>query len=935
MSYNRVISTPGRKTSPGNHAKDPIEVFCRIRPLADKEESCVEILNDKVLQITAPKNQKSILSRVEHVKCTFDKIFKQVVTQKQMFEDVGLPLVRDLLLGKNGLCFMYGITGSGKTFTMNGEPSDGGLLPRCLDCIFNSIKHLQTPRCVIKPDGYNGFIIVSADDAKDEAATKYSDMQLLKEKDIYDTGRLSDTTTLEVEEDNNYAIFVTFVEIYNNSVFDLLENVAFDTFKQPKPSGSKILREDRKGNIFVYEVSEVEVKNTAEAFTLFRMGQHKRKTAHTLLNTESSRSHCVFTIKLVQTPLGPTGHMIMKDSSMIGISQLSLCDLAGSERISRTKTEGEKVRQAGHINNSLMTLRSCIEVLRANQKNVDGVSRMVVPYRDSKLTHLFRNYFDGEGRLRMVVCLNPRSDNFDESLHVMRFAEMTQEVKVARSEGVKFDLGLTPGKSNTRFKAMKSVSDGTTNQEDILLPLQQFSPWPLVAGFNDYTLHSLMQYLEERIKLRQTLYGDCKHKQVEIRGMILQLEQDNVDLTQAMEEQRVLLSDKESESKSYEKRIRTLNEKYETLQRSSHASEAEQRQLSMDLEKHKELVNQERQKKFKLKQTLKELTSNERLRWEKECERRVCHKQLEMEGKVLVKNEKLRQLRDVVQDLQLPEENQIRLNRIILGEKIIQNTNKAPNQHRQYNNNVNRYESHKHNQNEKYDPSERNHKTPSHVKKSKKLPSNQPKPRLHTKSNVRSKSPPASALSRKYDVAPIRGTHRRSKSYDFWLNHKPADTVSTNTLMQPFIRNKKTVKTPNVKELKVIPNYILTHQEEDSAGEIETKLIKGEVHGTRGGGSSVQFTVVETLKTNIPGMASQKISSHKQKSEKSSWHPNTPKTSKNPNKDAIKSNTKKRKSIDNDIQSDWTDVETRCCVGIEGKTGCVPGIVHHNKKLKS
>ena len=75
---------------------------------------------------------------------------------------------------------------------------------------------------------------------------------------------------------------------------------------------------------------------------------------------------------------------------MLTVGQLSLVDLAGSERNSRTKTSGERLREAGSINNTLMTLRSCIEILRENQQNATA---KMVPYRDSKITHLFKVSF--------------------------------------------------------------------------------------------------------------------------------------------------------------------------------------------------------------------------------------------------------------------------------------------------------------------------------------------------------------------------------------------------------------------------------------------------------------------------------------------------------------------------------------------------------------
>ena len=69
---------------------------------------------------------------------------------------------------------------------------------------------------------------------------------------------------------------------------------------------------------------------------------------------------------------------------------------------------------SGNINQTLMALRNCLELLRENQKN--PANARMVPYRDAKLTHLFKNYFDGDGRVRMVVCVNPRAEEYDETV---------------------------------------------------------------------------------------------------------------------------------------------------------------------------------------------------------------------------------------------------------------------------------------------------------------------------------------------------------------------------------------------------------------------------------------------------------------------------------------------------------------------------------------
>lgn len=108
-----------------------------------------------------------------------------------------------------------------------------------------------------------------------------------------------------------------------------------------------------------------------------------------------------------------SGAEVDQHKENICISALSLVDLAGSERTSRTNNTGERAREAGSINNSLMTLRNCLEILRDNQRT--GINKKI-PCRDSKLTRLFRNFFEGKGDIRMVVCINPIKEDYDETV---------------------------------------------------------------------------------------------------------------------------------------------------------------------------------------------------------------------------------------------------------------------------------------------------------------------------------------------------------------------------------------------------------------------------------------------------------------------------------------------------------------------------------------
>lgn len=284
-----------------------------------------------------------------------------------------------------------------------------------------------------------------------------------------------------------------------------------------RPLQTKIVREDNNHNMFVHGVTEVEVKSVEEALNVFHTGQKRKRMGHTILNAESSRSHSVFTIRLVQAPVDVNGEYVVQDREKIIVSQLSLVDLAGSERTNRTKNTGQRLREAGNINNSLMTLRNCLEILRENL--VTGGNKKV-PYRDTKLTHLFKNYFDGEGQVKMIVCVNPRSEDYDESAHVMKFAEITQEVQIARQTPIKptFDTGLTPGRrrANQLFRQAMTVLQENGHEDaqsleidlGLIYKLPSFSDFQLRNDNMNEIMKELIICLEDRIRCRKRLNED-------------------------------------------------------------------------------------------------------------------------------------------------------------------------------------------------------------------------------------------------------------------------------------------------------------------------------------------------------------------------------------------------------------------------------------------
>ncbi|XP_042352799.1 kinesin-like protein KIF23 isoform X2 [Plectropomus leopardus] len=859
--------TPRRPPKkPSSNQKDPVGVYCRVRPLGtEDEECCIEVISSTTIQLHAPEGFKTNRNgEYKETQYSFKKVFGVSVSQIELFEHVAKPLVDDLIHGKNGLLFTYGVTGSGKTFTMTGSPGQGGLLPRSLDMIFNSIGPYQAKRYVFKTDDKNGLEVQNEVDALLERQRRENNLSVPKtpasrqklDPEIADMIKSEEAYKADgVDEDSCYSVFVSYIEIYNNYIYDLLEENQEDAIK-PKPPQSKILREDQNHNMYVAGCMEVEVKSAEEAFQVFWKGQKKRKVANTRLNRESSRSHSVLIVKLAQAPLDADGDNILQDKNQVTVSQLCLVDLAGSERTGRTGAEGTRIREAGNINQSLLNLRTCIEILRENQ--MCGTNRMV-PYRDSKVTHLFKNYFDGEGKVRMVVCVNPKADDYEETLLVMRFAEMTQEVEVARPVDRPI-CGFTPGRRhrNQAFKdelTRKLEERGGPTERDLPSVINHLvhslPPLPsseLTDPHDDITLPRLIEALQNRHRIRQMMIDEYNKAANMMKSMLQELDNNFLSKDNFIHEQngKMLEMDKviqnnKAELERLEKKTKMQEHKIDILQKTTKIYEDDKRSLMQELETREQRLQRELSDKRRMEQRMHGVVTDTQHKWEKECDRRVNAMQLEMQNKLWVKDEKLKQLKAIVTESK---------------------TTGRP------------------------DP-----------------PPRQTQPQRPS----REERPPAKRSASPSPVpttTPVRPLHRRSRSAggEKWVDHKPSSSMDLGTVLQPVIPNAIQVSAPNEKALSKCDRYVLTHQEVASDGEIQTKLIKGEVIKTRGGGQAVQFTDIETLKQELATVP-------RRKRKSSEGAP----------------------ASGDHTDGAWTDVETRCSVAMEMRAGSNmgPGYEHH------
>ncbi|XP_056879501.1 kinesin-like protein KIFC3 isoform X1 [Takifugu flavidus] len=328
-----------------------IRVFCRVRPISQEEQDSVDART--MLSFDSDDDAVLYLSNKGRVmKFELDKVFPPPASQEEVFQEVQ-SLVTSCIDGFNVCIFAYGQTGSGKTYTMEGIEDNPGINQRALRLLFSEV--------------------------------------------------------LEKAPDWDYTITVSMVEIYNESLRNLLGDSLSDRLDiKMNPDGS--------GQLYVPGLTEFTVQSPEDINRVFELGHMNRATACTNLNEHSSRSHALLIITV-------SGYNTVTGSRTQG--KLNLVDLAGSERIAKSGAEGNRLREAQCINKSLSALGDVINALRGKHSHV--------PFRNSRLTYLLQDSLSGDSKTLMMVQVSPLPANMSESISSLKFAQRVRSVELSSS----------------------------------------------------------------------------------------------------------------------------------------------------------------------------------------------------------------------------------------------------------------------------------------------------------------------------------------------------------------------------------------------------------------------------------------------------------------------------------------------------------------------
>ncbi|KAI8936053.1 hypothetical protein NX059_007554 [Plenodomus lindquistii] len=325
----------------------------------------------------------------------YDNVFDTQDNNARVYDSAAKRLVRRVMEGYHGTVFAYGMTGTGKTFSMQGTATNPGVIPLAITDIFSYIR--ETPH-------------------------------------------------------REFLLRVSYLEIYNERIHDLLAGPIAGMNGQPGPQEEIKLREDSKRGVYATPLKEEIVQSPTQLLRVIARGDNARRVAGTQFNARSSRSHAVVQIVVESRERAP-GPAISTTTNKrsaivpggVRVSTLSLIDLAGSEKAADNK---ERRTEGAHINKSLLTLGTVIGRL-VSDKDKEGKGDKHLPYRDSKLTRLLQPALSGNSLVSILCTIQigasgssaAAASHTGETLNTLKFASRAKNNIVSHAKKADESLG--------------------------------------------------------------------------------------------------------------------------------------------------------------------------------------------------------------------------------------------------------------------------------------------------------------------------------------------------------------------------------------------------------------------------------------------------------------------------------------------------------------
>ena len=224
---------------------------------------------------------------------------------------------------------------------------------------------------------------------------------------------------IEAQCDGNAKVSLSYLELYNEHIRDLLQEESAADENVHNPQQSLRIRETLQGEIYVAGAVERPVDSPQAIGALMAQASARRVVAATNMNATSSRSHAICTLRVEGLLNGSDDGTSNGDETKFS-SKLTLVDLAGSERIKKTGAVGARQTEGININKSLLVLGQVVSALSEKKRP---------PYRDSKLTRLLQDSLGGNSRTILVACVSPADYNMDESVNTLRYAARARKIQ--------------------------------------------------------------------------------------------------------------------------------------------------------------------------------------------------------------------------------------------------------------------------------------------------------------------------------------------------------------------------------------------------------------------------------------------------------------------------------------------------------------------------